>query len=125
MLTGRSSEQGGKSDTPEALLNSLTTLERTNGAAVSHPGARLVVVSEFVGPVLWHLTAAPCAAVTKLFRCRVGDAKSLMGDVSLPPAFHSMLLEQTNTLPAASSQRLRVCRQLARTAIDMRLNPMA
>ncbi len=68
MQTGKSSEQGGKSDTHEALLNSLTTLVRTNGAAVSRLGARFVVMSKFVDAVLRHLTAAQCAAVTKSFR---------------------------------------------------------
>ncbi|KAE8753397.1 hypothetical protein FSO04_45430 [Paraburkholderia madseniana] len=71
MQTGKSSEQGGKSDTNEALLNSLTTLVRTNGAAVSHLGARRVVMSKFVDAVLRHLTAAQCAAVTKSLRCGV------------------------------------------------------
>lgn len=75
----------------------------SNTEAMARLGARDVVMSRFLDAALQHLTASQCTEITKLFRCGIEDAMSLMDDVALPAEYHATLLAQTNLLLARLS----------------------
>ncbi len=80
-------------------------LVTANTKTVSMLGARAMVLRKFLDVALPQLTTSQCAEVIWLFRQGIEEAMSMMDDVPLPAEYHSALLELTNAILAALSQR--------------------
>jgi hypothetical protein len=86
------------------VLGQMSKLVTANSKTTGILGARAMVLGKFLEVVVPHLTTLQCVEVTKSFRHGIGDAMSLMDDVTLPAEYHSSLLELTNSILAALSK---------------------
>jgi hypothetical protein len=75
-----------------------------NTTAMSTLGARVMVLGKFLDAALPHLTELQRADVTQSFRQGIEDGMVQMDDMALAAAYHSTLLELTNTILTALRQ---------------------
>jgi hypothetical protein len=82
----------------------MTEFVTANTTAMSTLGARVMVLGKFLDAALPHLTELQRADVTQSFRQGIEDGMVQMDDMALAAAYHSTLLELTNTILTALRQ---------------------
>jgi len=89
----------------ETALELCAVIVKQNGETVSRVGARMVALCKFVDAVLPELDAAQCERIDVLFRQGVEDALASVDDLAASGTYRTTLVEQTNVLRAALTNR--------------------
>jgi hypothetical protein len=91
-------------NTANDVLGRMSEFVTANTTAMSTLGARVMVLGKCLDAALPHLTELQRADVTQSFRQGIEDGMVQMDDMALAAAYHSTLLELTNTILTALRQ---------------------